>query len=61
MIERHHVPIAVIGPAAAAPRRISECLAVQLPKASVAPDPGFAADLMDIIRGRTTDEPPAWG
>jgi len=60
VIERHSEPVAIIAPAAHAPRRISECISVPLARPSSPPDPGFAADLEDIIRGNPAVEPPAW-
>jgi len=52
--------IAVLAPAAFAPRRISECLAVQIARPSTPADPEFAADLNDIIRGHPLGDSPAW-
>ena len=60
VIERRGEAVAVIGPAESAPRRISECLSVKLPRASVRPDPDFARDLNDIVAGNPMGEPPAW-
>ena len=60
VIERRGEAIALIGPAGSAPRRISECLSVKLPRASVRPDPDFARDLDAIIAGNPKGEPPAW-
>ena len=60
VIERHSEPVAAIVPAARAPRRISECMAVALARPSTSPDPEFAADLEDIIRGNPAVEPPSW-
>ena len=60
VIERHAEPVAVVSPAVAAPRRVSECMAVKLARRSSAADPGFAADLEDIIRGNPTTETPDW-
>ena len=60
IIERHSVPVAVIGPAVSTPRRISECLAVPLLRPSASADPDFHADLADIIAGAQTAEAPKW-
>jgi antitoxin (DNA-binding transcriptional repressor) of toxin-antitoxin stability system len=60
IIERHSEPVATISPATLAPRRISECMAVNLARLSSSPDPEFAADLADIIRGNPAVEPPSW-
>ena len=60
IIERHSQAVAMMGPAASAPRRISECLAVPLARPSTAPDADFAADLEDIIRGNPAVEFPSW-
>jgi antitoxin (DNA-binding transcriptional repressor) of toxin-antitoxin stability system len=60
IIERHSRAVALIGPAATAPRRISECLAVPLARPSAAPDSEFAADLEEIIRGNPAVEFPSW-
>lgn len=60
IIERHSEPVAVISPATAAPRRVSECLAVALARPSARPDPDFAADLEDIIKGNPAAEVPTW-
>jgi antitoxin (DNA-binding transcriptional repressor) of toxin-antitoxin stability system len=60
IIERHSQAVALIGPAAMAPRRISECLAVPLARPSAAPDSEFAADLEEIIRGNPAVEFPSW-
>ena len=51
LIERRGEVVAVIGPAGSAPRRISECLSVKLPRRSARPDPDFARDLNDIVEG----------
>jgi len=61
IIERHSEPVAILMPATAAPRRASECLAIQLARPSVTPDPDFARDLEDIIRGNPVTEMPEWG
>ena len=60
IIERHSEPVAVIVPASGAPRRLSDCLAVRLSRPSLRPDPGFAADLEEIIRGNPAAEFPDW-
>ena len=60
IIERRSLPVAVMTPAEAAPRRVSECLAVRLARPSSRLDPGFAADLEDIVRRHPTGEPPEW-
>lgn len=60
IIERHSEPVAVISPANTAPRRLSECIAIARARPSVTPDPDFAADLEDIIRGNPVTEPPPW-
>lgn len=60
IIERHSEPVAIIAPASHAPRRISECMATGLARPSSSPDPDFAADLEDIIRGNPAVEPPTW-
>jgi len=60
VIERHSEPVAIIAPVAHAPRRISDCMAVALARPSSSPDPDFAADLEDIIRGNPAVEPPSW-
>lgn len=60
MIERQSEAVAIIGPAATAPRRISECLAAPLARPSTAPDGDFAADLEDVIRGNPAVEFPSW-
>ena len=49
----------VISPPVSVPRPISECLAVNLPGASLRPDPRFATDLKEIItESSTTESPP---
>ncbi len=60
VIERHSEPVALITPVAHAPRRISECISVALARPSSSPDPDFAADLEEIIRGNPAVEPPSW-
>jgi prevent-host-death family protein len=60
VIERHSEPVAILAPAAHSPRRISECMAVGLARSSSSPDPDFARDLEDIIRGNPAVEPPSW-
>ncbi len=60
IIERHSEPVAIMIPAAGAPRRISECMAIRLTRPSVAADPDFARDLDDIIRGNPVGEAPEW-
>ena len=59
-IERRNELVAVIAPPSDAPRRISDCLKVQLPGPSATPDLDFASDLEDIIRNHPTDEPVPW-
>jgi hypothetical protein len=51
---------AVISPPDSVPRRISECLASNLPRTSLGPDPQFAADLKEIITENPASEPPRW-
>jgi hypothetical protein len=48
----------VISPPVSGPRPISECLAVNLPGASLRPDSRFAADLREIIAESSASEPP---
>ncbi len=60
VIERHSEPVAVIAPPSLAPRRLSECISVALARPSSRPDPGFEADLDEIIRGNPAAEAPAW-
>ena len=60
VIERHSKPVAIIAPAAHATRRISEFIAVEMARPSSAPDPDFAADLEEVIRGNPAVEPPEW-
>ena len=60
IIERRSAPVAIIGPPGAAPRKISECIAVPLGRPSAVADPGFADDLEDIISGHPSPEPPSW-
>jgi antitoxin (DNA-binding transcriptional repressor) of toxin-antitoxin stability system len=60
IIERHSEPVAILMAATAAPRRASQCLAIQLARPSVTPDPDFARDLEDIIRGNPVAGPPPW-
>jgi antitoxin (DNA-binding transcriptional repressor) of toxin-antitoxin stability system len=61
VIERHSEPVALLSPVESAPRRLSECLAVRLPRPSASPDDAFAKDLAEIIRGHRSKEPPRWG
>ena len=60
VVERHNEAVAVISPPVSVPRRISECLAADLPRVSVGPDPQFAADLEEIITEGSPSEPPQW-
>ena len=60
VIERHAKPVAVVGPAFAAPRRISDCIALPIGRPSAIADPGFAADLEEIIAGHPVPENPEW-
>ena len=60
VIERHNQAVAVISPPVSVPRRISECLAANLPRTSVGPDPQFAGDLREIIAESSSSEPPPW-
>jgi len=60
VIERHSEPVAMLTPVYSAPRRVSECLAVKLPKPSARADREFAADLEEIIRGNPAESRPAW-
>jgi len=60
IIERHGKPVARIGPAWFGPRRVSECREVPWPRPSTTPDPTFAHDLKEIIKGHPVGEPPAW-
>jgi hypothetical protein len=50
----------VISPPVSMPRPISECLAVNLPGASLRPDSRFAADLKEIITESSASEPAQW-
>lgn len=59
-IERRNELVAVVAPPSDAPLRISDCLKVQLPGPSAAPDPDFASDLERIIRNHATSEPVPW-
>lgn len=47
----------VISPPVSVPRPISECLAVNLPGASLRPDPQFSTDLKEIITESSTTKP----
>ena len=60
IIERRSKPVAIIGPASSAPRRISECIAVPLGRPSAVADPGFADDIARIIKGHPAAAPPSW-
>ena len=60
VIERHSEPVAIIGPALAAPRRVSECLAVAVAQPPSIPDPGFAKDMEEIIQAYSTGELASW-
>ena len=60
VIERRARPVAVVGPAFSAPRRISDCITMPIGRPSAMADPGFAADLEDIIAGHPAPEPPEW-
>jgi len=48
---------AVISPPDSVPRRIWQCLAVNLPRTSLRPDPQFAAYLKEIITEGSTTKP----
>jgi len=60
VIERHSRLVAVISQPPKTPRRISECMSVQVARPSARPDARFASDLKDIIRGNPTAESPYW-
>lgn len=60
IIERHSEPVARVVGAAGTPRRISECMAIRIARPSVAPDPDFARDLQDIIKGNPAGEVSEW-
>jgi prevent-host-death family protein len=60
VIERHTEPVAVLSPVDLAPRKLSECIAIRLARPSTSPDHRFAADLAEIIREASADEPPVW-
>ena len=60
VIERHSEAVAEIGPSGQAPRKLSDCLALNLRKSSARADPDFGLELMEIIRGAATEEPPVW-
>ncbi|HYM10512.1 MAG TPA: hypothetical protein VEU62_07265 [Bryobacterales bacterium] len=61
VIERHSPhPVAILGPAAVAPRRISECLAVPLARPSAAVDRAFASDVAKVIKTHPRGRFPRW-
>jgi antitoxin (DNA-binding transcriptional repressor) of toxin-antitoxin stability system len=65
VVERDAQPVAVIRPAAAARRTISECIALAKAheeETGQAPtlDPDFAADVEEIVRNRRPWNPPTW-
>lgn len=60
VIERHSEPVAEIGPSGQAPRKLSDCVALVLRRNSARADPDFGSDITDILKMRTTEEPPAW-
>jgi len=60
VIERHSEPVAIIGPAIAAPRKVSECLAVAFAQPPSIPDPDFARDMEEVIKAYSTGELASW-
>lgn len=60
IIERDSRPIAFLSPAAPALRSIDECLAALGDRAALAADPGFAADIEEIIKEHSGEGLPAW-
>jgi prevent-host-death family protein len=60
IIERHSEPVAVIGPAHTAPRKVSECLAAAVARPPSIPDPDFAKDMEEIIQAYSTGELASW-
>jgi antitoxin (DNA-binding transcriptional repressor) of toxin-antitoxin stability system len=61
IIERDKHPVAILAPAAGAPRAISECLAIALARPATSPDEDFASDLEQVIQANPVSEPPPWG
>ncbi|HKX00138.1 MAG TPA: hypothetical protein VJN43_20530 [Bryobacteraceae bacterium] len=60
VIERHSHPVAILSPAAAAPRRLSACAGMPIARPSARADAQFAKDLEAIIRGNPAAESPSW-
>ena len=61
VIERDAQPVAVIRPAAPAPRKISGCIALMPADSTATIDPDFARDVEEAVAAhREPLEPPAW-
>lgn len=51
LIQRHSSPVALLKPPDSAPRRISDCIALRVPRDSACPDSDFGMDLDEVLRG----------
>jgi antitoxin (DNA-binding transcriptional repressor) of toxin-antitoxin stability system len=61
VIERDAQPVAVIRPVTAAPRKISECIALLPADSTATIDPDFAGDVEAAVEAhREALEPPEW-
>lgn len=65
VVERNHLPVAVLRPASPQRRTISECIALAEQREkergyAVGLDPDFAADVEQIVRNRKPWNPPPW-
>jgi antitoxin (DNA-binding transcriptional repressor) of toxin-antitoxin stability system len=60
VIERDSRPVALLSPPEPARRSIDECLAALGDRAGLAADPGFAADIEEIIKEHSGEGLAAW-